>query len=64
MDAVLQPTKTKLDSYVANVEKQVKKMEALKNVAHEAQTADLKDIVKDTGSGMQNSNDCQINGVH
>ncbi|KIM98562.1 hypothetical protein OIDMADRAFT_56911 [Oidiodendron maius Zn] len=50
MDAVLQPTKTKLDSYVANVEKQVKKMEALKNVAHEAQTADLKDIVKDTGS--------------
>ena len=27
-------------------------MEALKTVAHEAQTADIKDVVKDTGLGV------------
>jgi hypothetical protein len=51
VDAVLQPTKNKLDSCIAKVEIEVKKLEALKNVAHEAQTADIRDIVEDTGSG-------------
>ena len=51
MDAVLQPTKTKLDSCIATVESEVKKMKSLKNVAHEAQTADIKNMVENTESG-------------
>ena len=51
MDAVLQPTESKFDMYIANIEEEVKKMEALKNVAHEAQTADIQKILKDTGEG-------------
>lgn len=37
---------------MAQIEMEVKKLEDLKNVAHEAQTADIQSIVTQTGKGM------------
>lgn len=37
---------------MAQIEVEVKKLEDLKNVAHEAQTADIQSIVTQTGQGV------------
>jgi hypothetical protein len=50
---VLQPTNNKFVSCIANIEKEVKNMEKLKDVAHEAQTSDIKEFVQGTGQGSR-----------
>jgi hypothetical protein len=51
VDAVLQPTETKFQKCISQIDAEVKKLEDLKNVAHEAQTTDIKDVVTETSRG-------------
>ncbi|ETS86640.1 hypothetical protein PFICI_00468 [Pestalotiopsis fici W106-1] len=45
VDAVLQPTEPKFQKSMDQIDAEVKKMQDLKDVAHEAQTIDIKDTV-------------------
>ena len=46
---MLRPTESKLDGYMADVEDEIKTMNELKDAGHIAQTADMMEIVADTG---------------
>ncbi|KAK9779115.1 hypothetical protein SCAR479_03982 [Seiridium cardinale] len=48
VDAVLQPTDSKFDGYIARIDAEVKKMDDLKNIAHEAQAMDIHETVTNT----------------
>lgn len=50
-DAVLQYTKKRLEEQMQRVTLAIRKLAGLKDVAHEAQTVDIKDIVTETGEG-------------
>ena len=49
LDAMLRPTESKLDGYMADVEDEIKTMNELKDAGHIAQTADMMGIIADTG---------------
>jgi hypothetical protein len=51
VDAVLQPAESKFSKHISQIDVEVKKVEDLKNVAHEAQTVDIKESVTKTGKG-------------
>ncbi|KAI3393421.1 hypothetical protein diail_4289 [Diaporthe ilicicola] len=51
-DAILRPAESKIQRCMAQVELEIKKLEDLKNVAHEAQTADIQSIVTQTGQDL------------
>lgn len=48
----MRPVESKIQRCMAQIEVEVKKLEDLKNVAHEAQTADIQSIVTQTGQGV------------
>ncbi|KAK6075788.1 ankyrin domain protein [Seiridium cupressi] len=48
VDAVLQPMDSKFDGYIARIDAEVKKMDDLKNIAHEAQAMDIHETVTNT----------------
>ncbi|KAK9423588.1 hypothetical protein SUNI508_04069 [Seiridium unicorne] len=48
VDAVLQPMDSKFDGYIARIDAEVKKMDDLKNIAHEAQAMDIHETVTKT----------------
>lgn len=48
-DAVLRPVETKFDKYIQRIEGEVEKLKELKEAAHVAQQADIKEFLESTG---------------
>ncbi|KAL1877962.1 hypothetical protein Daus18300_002316 [Diaporthe australafricana] len=51
-DAIIRPVESKIQKCIGQIAVEVKKLEDLKNVAHEAQTADIQTIVTQTGQDL------------
>jgi hypothetical protein len=48
VDAIFHPN-SKFDAFISNVEAEIKKMNALKDAGQVAQTADMRELVLETG---------------
>jgi hypothetical protein len=49
---VIQPVESKFKKYITQIDMEVRKLEDLKNIAHEAQAIDIHEVVTQTGKGM------------